>query len=68
MGAAVSALPITPTEVVRRRVAEYMALPDSYPLVLHEPRVQDQLDRAHARQERRRYSAEPEVVTAFGGL
>jgi hypothetical protein len=49
-------------------VAEYMALPDSYPLVLHEPRVQDQLDRAHARQERRRYSAEPEVVTAFGGL
>jgi len=51
---------------VRARVQAYLDTPDSYPLVVAEPLVQDQLNRAAAKAERRRFTGEP--VTAFGEL
>ena len=71
-GAAVSALlyplPETHSAVVMADLQAFVKTPAANPPVLVQPYVQDTLNRAHARQERRRYAAEPEVVTAFGSL
>jgi hypothetical protein len=58
----------TPIERVRAAVADYLATPESYPLIVpvRDDRMQDQLNRQHAKQERRKYTGEP--VTAMGDL
>jgi hypothetical protein len=59
----------TPVERVRLAVAEYLATPDSYPLIVPakpDHGTEDMLARAHAKQERRRFTGEP--ITNFGSL
>lgn len=68
MSALLFPLPERPADVVRAALADHLERADSYPLPLPCPRMQDRLNERHAKQERRRYLAEPEPVTNFGDL
>lgn len=59
-------LPVAPVDVVRQRVRDYLALPESFPQVIAEPRMEDRLNERFAKAERRRFTGEP--MTGFGGL
>lgn len=68
MSALLFPLPDAPVDVVRALLQDHLSRPDSYPLIVpvRDDRMQDQLARQHAKQERRKYTGEP--VTNFGAL
>lgn len=59
----------SPVERVRLAVAEYLDTPESFPLVVRMPRPpKNAIEDAFQKQERRKYLAVPERITAMGEL
>lgn len=64
-----SALSTTHIERVREVVRQYLDTPESFPLVVRIPQApKNPNDQAHKAQERRKYLAMPEPITAMGDL